>query len=149
MHSGLFVHKQGRRKKRSFKVAHAKAKEVTKKAKKSTKKARGKKARLRKAKAPPAPIPEKLENFKRHGVGVELVKQVMERAKSTDDSKFSDRPLFDADGKLKMKIDQCFGMPWDKIQTCAHPFFKAQYLVLCSVLIKEAQVFFCPSMSKW
>ena len=133
IHTGLFLHRQGRKKGKTAK-AKAKGKSKPKKDKKASgskveTKAKRRK-RLSKAKKAAADVPEKVENFTRKGTGRSLVKQVMARARKLDESKFGDKRLFDPKtDTCRLAIGGCQGQPWSSILDSAHTFFKAEFPV--------------------
>lgn len=120
-HLGLFVLRQGRKRK-----AAAKAKVQKGKAKAKAKSSSKKKIILKKKKNKDVQtVLETVENFKRSGVGILLVKQMMHKCRSLDCMKFSNNPLFSDNDLCRMKLGKCHNMPWKDMVDNARSFFKA------------------------
>lgn len=133
-HVGLFVRGQARKKRMQRVTAKAKAaaaKPGAKSVSKTTKEQKETKKSAKKLKkaAPVVTVPPTTENYRRNGLGVELVKQQMEQLKHLDDLRNSSNLLFHEESELcRLTLPKCHGMPWKKILENAHPFFKSLLL---------------------
>lgn len=142
---GLFVRGQARRRRKGLAKAKAKCKAAAKSKAAGVKKTKGK-TRLKKAK-PSVPVPAIAGNFLRHGVGIRLVKEQMEKAKALDQSKFPHNLVFHVDhDTCRMKFPECHGRRWSDIQGAAHKFFKFEFLGLIGFLCRPVFVFSCVAM---
>ena len=132
-HAGLFVQRQGRKrkagdtkakdtKKLNLKAASKKVKDKLKKAKQQKKKSDENEKKT---------ASEKAENvkFNRTPVGEKAVKAHMMMMKELDDSKFPGNTLFNADGLCRLKVGKCKEVPWESFLESAFKYFKIVCLV--------------------
>ena len=135
---GLFLRGQIRRR-RAVGKASAKAKAKAKAVKAASantgkKKVRGKK--LKKAKAE-VEIESDPKNFRRNGVGVQLVEQQMQKAKHLDDVKFKNNTIFsESSEECRLKITICQGKKW--VDVCKAALRIAQ---ICQEYQRVAKIF--------
>lgn len=123
-HYGLFVLRQGRKRKQNAKK-NQKAKKTTKKSTKTKKT----KLKAEKKKKEDPPIPEIQSNYTRLPKGAALLQQVMRKAKNLDDMKFAGQEVFAKDtGLCKLKVGHCEGVPCEDFISSAHSYFKNLHL---------------------
>ena len=130
-HLGLFVSRQGRRRRAGAKVKPSGSQSSN--SKKGVKKSKKQKTKLKKSKKIPS-IPESVENYTRTHKGSLLIRQVLEKARHLDSMKFKGQELFDPVSNLcVMKLEKCHGLEWSKILDESHGYFKCVFLSFCSM----------------
>ena len=130
---GLFLRGQRRRRRAGKASAKAKAKAKAKATESANKKKSKKGKKLKKAKEQ-VEIDNDPKNYRRNGVGVQLVEQQMQKAKHLDDVKFKTNTIFsESSEECRLKVTVCQGKKWVDVCKAAHPYFKA--LCLCQEML--------------
>eukprot|EP00435_Cladocopium_sp_Y103_P025573 s3146_g6.t1 len=125
---GLFLRGQIRRRAAGRASAKAKAKSKSKEKAGKEKKTKTKGKKLKTAK-PEIEIEREAKNFRRNGVGVQLVEQLMRKAKHLDDVKFKSNTIFsESSQECRLKLPICQEKKWEDVCKAAHPYFKAMHV---------------------
>ena len=153
-HAGLFVQRQGRKRKNGDKAEGTKKvnlKAASKKLKAKLKKTKKKKTKddeteknTEKEKNTDKEKTQTAENtkFNRTPAGEKAIKVHMMKLKALDDSKFPGNTLFNADGLCRLKVGKCKAVPWDSFLESAFKYFKIVCLAEFDIADLGGSVFF-------